>query len=231
VIRDRMRRAATVLRHRGDAVECPVCGSRFDSFKAAWNRPGALCWRCGAHERHRALWLYLERERPELLAGARRLLHFAPEHALERRLGRLPLEYVTADLDPAKGALQLDLLALDLPDGAFDAILCSHVLEHIDDDRRAMSELRRVLAPGGWCIVMVPLDLARSATYEDPSITEPAERERHFWQHDHVRVYARDIEHRLRAAGFEVDVWEPPERWREPYGLLAADLVLCCRKG
>ncbi len=231
MIRDRLRRAAAVARHRGSAVTCPVCETSFDAFKPAWNRAGALCWRCGAHERHRALWLFLTRERPELLRGARRLLHFAPEHTLERRLSKLPLDYVTADLDPAKGSLQLDLVALDLPDECFDAILCSHVLEHVPEDRAAMSELRRVLTPDGWCIVMVPIDLARDATYEDPSITDPAERERHFWQHDHVRVYARDIEDRLREAGFGVEAWEPPERWRAPYGLLAADLVFCCRKG
>jgi SAM-dependent methyltransferase len=231
VIRDRLRRAAELARHRGTAVTCPACGSSFDAFKPAWNRAGALCWRCGAHERHRALWLYLERVRPELLGGARRLLHFAPEYALAQRLERLGLDYVTADLDPDKGALQLDLLELDLPDGAFDAILCSHVLEHISDDRRAMAELQRVLAPGGWCIVMVPIDLERDATYEDPSITDPGERACHFWQDDHVRVYAPDIADRLRAAGFAVEVWQPPEPWREPYGLLAADLVFCCRKG
>ena len=167
MIRDRVLRARERLAHRGSAVTCPVCGSSFDAFKPAWNRPGAICWRCGAHERHRALWLFLAQSR--LLDGTRRLLHFAPEHALERRLRGAVHEYVTADLDPAKGQLQLDLLDLELPDASFDAVLCSHVLEHIPDDRRAMRELHRVLTPGGWCAVMVPIDLERDATYEDPS--------------------------------------------------------------
>ena len=231
MIRDRLRRARDVLSHRGSAVTCPVCDTSFDAFKPAWNRAGAICWRCGAHERHRALWLFLDRERPALLAGTRRMLHFAPEHTLQRRLERRVPEYASADLDPRKGQLRLDLNDLALPDGAFDAILCSHVLEHIPDDRRAMRELRRVLDPQGWCIVMVPIDLGRDTTYEDPSITDPAERERHFWQHDHVRVYARDVEDRLRASGFAVEAWEPPADWREPYGLLQADLVFLCRKG
>lgn len=230
MIRGRLRHAAEVLRHRGSNVTCPVCGWSFDEFKPAWNRAGAICWRCGAHERHRALWLLLDRERPELLRGTRRLLHFAPEDCLERRLRRGSFEYVTGDLDPAKGQIRLDLLDLDLPDGSFDAILCSHVLEHIPDDRRAMSELRRVLTPDGWCIVMVPIDPERSETYEDASITDPAERERHFWQHDHVRVYARDVEDRLRASGLRVETWEPPAHLRDPHGLLAADLAFLCRK-
>jgi len=209
-----------------------VCGWRFDAFGPTWNREGALCWRCGAHERHRALWLFLTRVRPELLDGARRLLHFAPEDCLQRRLAKRPgLEYVTADLDPEKGQLQLDLLDLDLEDASFDAILCSHVLEHIPDDRRAMEELHRVLDPAGWCLVMVPIDLHRAKTYEDFSITEPAERAKAFWQEDHVRVYTHDIEDRLTGAGFAVDVWQPPEEWHGRLGLLGADLVFCCRKG
>jgi hypothetical protein len=232
VIRERARRARDVWRHRGDAVECPVCRSRFDAFAPAWNRGQAICWRCGAHERHRALWLFLTTVRPELLDGARALLHFAPEHCLGSRLARRPgLRYVTADLDPEKGELQLDLTDLALDDESFDAILCSHVLEHIPDDRRAMAELHRVLDPAGWCVVMVPLDLDRPSTYEDFTITDPEERKVAFWQEDHVRVYAPDIQQRLEDAGFTVDVWEPPAERRRPHGLLGADLVFCCRKG
>jgi SAM-dependent methyltransferase len=226
VIRERLRRARDVLAHRGDAVQCPVCGSRFSAFKPAWNRPNAICWRCGAHERHRALWLYLQRTRVRDEVGS--LLHFAPEHALERRLRPRVPRYVTTDLDPAKGELQLDLTALDLPDASFDAALCSHVLEHIPDDAAAMRELRRVVRR--LALVMVPLDLGREATYEDPEIVDPAARERHFWQHDHVRVYAPDIAGRLERAGFRVDVAAPPEGLVDRHGLLRADLVFACWK-
>jgi SAM-dependent methyltransferase len=193
-----------VFANRGDAVECPVCERRFARFRDDHNRPNAICWRCGAHERHRALWLYLDGHR-ELLESAGSLLHFAPEWCLERRLRAVPgIRYVTADLDPAIGELTLDVTDLALADGAFDAILCSHVLEHVPDDAAAMRELHRVLAPGGWAIVMVPLDTGRQHTYEDPTIVDPAEREREFLQHDHVRLYAPDIAGRLGAAGFAV---------------------------
>lgn len=204
-LRAGLRRRVELARHRGDAVACPLCGSRFDHFKPAWNRAQAICWRCGAHERHRFTWLVLQ-QRPELLERARSLLHFAPEHALERRLrGRPGLRYVTTDLDPAKGELQLDLEALDLTDGAFDAVLCSHVLEHVADDARAMRELRRITAPGGWALVMVPIDHGRETTYEDPAIVTPEGRRAAFWQDDHVRLYAPDVADRLAAAGFAVE--------------------------
>lgn len=204
-LRAGVRRRLETARHRGDAVECPLCGGRFDSFKPAWNRAAAICWRCGAHERHRFTWLFLA-SRPALLERAGSLLHFAPEHALERRLrAQAELRYVTTDLDPAKGELELDLTALDLPDAAFDAVLCSHVLEHVPDDASAMRELRRITAPGGWALVMVPIDQDRATTYEDPSILAPADRERAYWQHDHVRLYAPDVADRLTDAGFAVE--------------------------
>jgi SAM-dependent methyltransferase len=227
---------AASARHRGDAVECPLCGGRFDRFKDDWNRPAALCWRCGSHERHRAQWLLLER-RPQLLAEARSLLHFSPEWCLRRRLSALPgLRYVTTDLDRTQDVdLRLDVTALDLPDGAFDAVICSHVLEHVADDRAAMRELRRITAPGGFALVMVPLALDRARTYEDATITAPEDREREFLQADHVRLYAPDIAERLREAGFDVDVVdlhaELGAAHAARYGLLASDLVLLCRRG
>ena len=84
-------------------------------------------------------------------------------------------------------------------------MLCSHVLEHVPDDAAAMRELRRITAPQGFCLVMVPLALDRQSTYEDPAITAPEDREREFLQFDHVRLYAPDIADRLRAAGFDVE--------------------------
>ncbi len=231
---DAVRVRAATARHRGSTVHCPVCDNRFDRFKDDWNRPNALCWRCGAQERHRAQWLLFER-RPQLLGDARSLLHFSPEWCLRRRLAALPgLRYVTSDLDPQQPAdLRLDVTALDLPVDAFDAVICSHVLEHVPDDAAAMRELRRVTAPRGFTLVMVPLALDRADTYEDASVTAPEDRRREFLQHDHVRLYAPDIGDRLSAAGFAVEVVDmaselgPQAAAR--HGLLASDLIFLCR--
>ncbi len=224
-----------LLRHRGTAVSCPLCGWSFAEFRDDWNRAGAICWRCGSHERHRALWLYLERN-PELLAGARSLLHFAPEWCLQQRLQRIAgLRYVTGDLEPGAAELVLDITALELPDGAFDAIICSHVLEHVEDDRAAIGELHRVLAPVGWAIVMVPLDVTRSRTHEDPNVRTAAEREAAFWQSDHVRLYAPDIAERLSDAGFTVIrervAAELGAEAARRYALLESDELFVCRRG
>ncbi|MBT8271832.1 MAG: SAM-dependent methyltransferase, partial [Bacteroidia bacterium] len=76
---------------------------------------------------------------------------------------------------------------------------------HIPDDRKAMSEIFRILKPGGIAILQVPQDLNRDETYEDPEITEPEDRKQHFGQYDHVRIYGLDYFDRLRTVGFKVE--------------------------
>src|SRR5256714_11389508 len=100
----------------------------------------------------------------------------------------------------------MDLERLPFRDGAFDAILCSHVLEHVSDARRALRELRRVLAPDGWAILQSPIDAARAETYEDPRVVTPAARREVFGQSDHARIFGRDYGAWLARAGFAVDV-------------------------
>jgi SAM-dependent methyltransferase len=233
-VADAARRRLARLRYRGNEVECPCCGQRFGSFAPDWNRAAAICPGCGAHERHRALALYL-RERTELGTKPARLLHFAPEHALDQVLSSMPhLERVTADLEPGAADLQIDITHIALADSSFDAILCSHVLEHVDDDRRAMSELHRVLRPGGWALILVPLDLNREATLEDPTVTTPEQRVAAYWQADHVRLYALDIADRLREAGFDVRTerlsHDLPAEVVRRHGLVRSDVIFRCSR-
>jgi SAM-dependent methyltransferase len=185
---------------RGTARECPCCGGRFRRMsRRRLAGFGGLCPRCRSHPRHRAITLLLARGD---LPG-RRLLHFAPEPLFDPVFARLTaIDRVSADLY-APADLRLDITDIDLPDGAFDLILCSHVLEHVTDDRAAMSELRRVLRPGGLCLVLTPYRTDR-LTYEDASITGPLDRMVAFGQQDHVRIYGTDLAGRLREVGFKV---------------------------
>lgn len=202
--RQRLLGAVRSRRYSGDAVQCPCCGGSFSRFLPHRGRPHAKCPGCGALERHRVLWLFLERE-TDLLRRPGDLLHIAPEYALMRRLQRVEgLRYRSGDLDSALAEVELDLLDLPFAEESFDYLICNHVLEHVDDDRRAVAEIHRVLRPGGWAVLMCPVDLRRAATLEDPTVTIPAERHRVYGQSDHQRLYGRDYADRLAAAGFSV---------------------------
>jgi SAM-dependent methyltransferase len=191
----------------GNQCQCLVCGSSLRSFRpmmTAKPRANASCPICGSLERHRLLWQFLK-EKTDLLSGTQyRMLHLAPEDCFVSRFRQyISIEYLTADLNnPAM--LKMDITDIQYPDNYFDIILCSHVLEHIPDDEKAMRELSRVLNPGGWAILQVPILVEK--TFEDPAITDPLEREEKFGQSDHVRIYGLDYRQRLEKSGFLVDV-------------------------
>lgn len=195
------------LRYGGPGNYCPVCDSHVREFQpyAKPARP-QQCGVCGALERHRLIWLFF-RDRTDLFDGReKKMLHIAPEKQISRNLRRIRyIDYLSVDL--GSGAMaKMDITGIHMPDNSFDVIYCSHVLEHIPDDRKAMSELRRILKPGGWAILDVPI--AGETTEEDLSVTSPKERERLYGQWDHVRMYGRDFKNRLENAGFLVEVDE-----------------------
>jgi len=107
-------------------------------------------------------------------------------------------------------------------------------LEHVEDDHQAMRELYRVLRTGGWGIVQVPLRNANQETYEDFTITDPKERQKHFGQYDHVRWYGMDYFTRLADAGFEVETLYYSRQFsteeQKRFGLIADEILPVVRK-
>lgn len=191
--------------HFGFRYVCPVCGSHIRHFlpHGVIPRPNARCPICGALERHRLLWLFFKTQTNLFDAAPKRMLHIAPERAFVSQLQRVPgLDYLTADLQNPHAMVKMDIVDIRYPDQSFDIIYCSHVLEHVPDDRKALHELCRVLKPTGWAVLQVPITVEQ--TLEDPSVVDPQERERLFGQWDHVRRYGHDYAQRLEAAGFVV---------------------------
>jgi SAM-dependent methyltransferase len=207
-------------------VECPICGfiGHFRSVGSAprWN---AKCPSCGSLERHRQLALVL-RDLP--LSGS--LLHFAPEQSVAKLLKAQGVQYTSADLYARDVDLKLNIEKIDLHDDQYDVVVCSHVLEHVND-RAALSELRRILKPDGLLIAMVPIVEGCETTYEDETIVNPKDREIHFGQDDHVRVYGADFVRRLTDAEF-VDFKCHTAFGKEAikYGLLMGEKIFLCRK-
>jgi SAM-dependent methyltransferase len=165
------------------------------------------CPHCGATDRERLYALVFTQRRRGGENREVKVLDIAPSRALGRFLDSRPgVRRRTADLFQEGVDDVVDIQRMDrYEDESFDVFVCSHVLEHVDDDRSAMRELHRVLRPGGWGIAMVPICLAVDECHEDPSIVDEAARWRHFAQGDHVRLYSkRCFVERLAAAGFVV---------------------------
>lgn len=185
-------------------------------------------------ERHRLLWLYLK-EKTSFFSENLKLLHVAPEYCFIKRFKSLKnLEYTTADLNSPWADVKMDIQDIPFSDNSFDVIMCNHVLEHVDDDKKAISEFFRVMKPGGWGIFQVPIDSTKEKTFEDKSITDPKQREKLFWQSDHVRLYGRDYGAVLASSGFNVTeedyVMKLDKTLVTRYALPENEIIYLCNK-
>lgn len=202
--------------YKGNAVECPVCENKFKKFLSygsdVAHRENVLCPYDLTLERHRLMWLYLKNETEFFTSNKFEVLHIAPEQCFYSLFKKQKnLNYLTGDLVSPLADLHFDLHEIPLENNKFDVVFCNHVLEHVNDAKKCMSELYRVLKPGGFGIMQVPQDRSRIETYEDWTITTPEEREKHFWQYDHVRLFGLDYPKWLESVGFKVKEYDPKE--------------------
>ncbi|ROI13590.1 class I SAM-dependent methyltransferase [Epilithonimonas hominis] len=202
-------RPVIVLFFKGSNFTDPIDGKSYRKFLPygyGKQRPNALSPGTLSLERHRQMWLYLQNE-TNIFTHKLKVLHIAPEQEFLRKFKKMKnLEYTSADLFSPIVDVKADIVDLPFEDNSFDVIICNHVLEHIVDDRKAMSELYRVMKSGGWGIVQVPMRNSLEKTYEDFTITDPKERQKHFGQYDHVRWYGMDYFDRLKSVGFDADI-------------------------
>jgi SAM-dependent methyltransferase len=214
-----------IIFYKGNKVYCPVCESRFRKFLPFGNAgaENRLCPKCLSLERHRLLWMFLK-NKTDFFSAPRKVLHIAPEQAFLKRFKKMPnLNYLTADLESPIADVHMDIQQMPFKNDEFDLVMANHVLEHIPDEPKAIREVFRVLKSGGMAIMLVPIDPARKVTYEDPTITDAREREKHFGQYDHLRYHGLDYPDRLTAAGFRVSTdrlyYELEPEIREKYRL------------
>ena len=196
----------------GNQFEDPIDGSKYKKFLPYGYgrelRQNALCPGTLSLERHRLLWLYLKRE-TDFFKHKLKVLHLAPEQVFYRYFKQFDhWDYTTVDLNSPIADIKADVCNLPFEKNSFNLILCNHVLEHIPDDRQAMSELFRVLKKGGTMIAQVPLDQKRTKTFEDKSILKSIDRTKAFGQYDHVRIYGNDFYSRLQSVGFKTNDYD-----------------------
>ena len=224
--------------YAGNNVECPVCNKKFRKFLPYGRQPvrdNAICPNCLSLERHRLLWLYLK-ERTGFFSDQLKVLHIAPELCFIDRFELFKnLEYTTGDLESPLAKVKMDVHHIPFGDDSFDVAICNHVMEHVEDDIKAMKEIRRVLKPGGWAIIQSPImGWMNEKTFEDPTVTDPGMREKVFGQSDHVRLYGKDYPDRLRKAGFKVTeddfVKTLPAETVKRNALPGEEIIYLCRK-
>lgn len=195
-----------------------------------------VCPKCNSTDRERLIYWYIVNKKNIFYSHKTiNLLHIAPEKNLQNAFrASNKINYISGDLNPLVADRKIDITDIKFKDNYFDFIICNHVLEHVRDDSKAMSEIFRVLKPGGEAILQVPISKYNKETLEDSSITTLEEREKIFGQKDHIRIYGKDYQKRLENAGFEVNLYDIKKdlniRNIEKYGLNKEEILYIGKK-
>lgn len=220
-------RKSLYIFYQGNAYQCNLCGAKLRKFILLENNE-RLCPNCGSLPRTRRIYQILQ---DGWLVPDVRILDFSPSRSLFRKLKKIAsIKYVASDLSGDFLAdKKYDITQIEVNDASFDLVICYHVLEHIPDDYKAIQELYRILNRGGRCLIQTPFK--EGDIYENPLITAPNERIRHFGQEDHVRIYSvNGLAKRLEMAGFPVETLSFDEEYNNPNGFSEKEVVLVCKK-
>jgi len=223
--------------YKGNNVLCPICEFKFKKFFPYGRqiRENALCPNCLSLERHRLLFLFLK-NKTNLFNKKIDLLHIAPEQCFIKTFNNSNnINYVTGDLYSPLAKIKMDIHKMPFQDNSFDVILCNHVLEHVDNDKKAMKEINRVMKKDGFAILQVPFyNPIPDKTLEDKSIKSPSEREKLYGQADHKRKYGKDYEKRIISQGMKVNkskfIDSFTKKEKGLYGLQENEIIYYCYK-
>ncbi len=221
-----IRRILSVF-YTGNKVMCNVCDKNFSRFIQLENSDN-ICPRCGSLARHRRLWQFIGKEasfKPD-----HRILDFSPSRMLMKHFRKLYPNYVSTDYQENKQTdKNYDITSLPEPDNSFDRIICYHVLEHIENDLKALAELFRVLKTKGSVVIQTPF--TEGAIYDNPAIITEVDRLHHFGKEDHVRIYSvSGLKERLESVGFDVNVFSYHEESGNINGFKETEYILLAQK-
>ena len=209
-------------------AECPCCGYSGKFKLEPHMGTETSCPQCHSLKRQRLFALAMERGFLDFSGSD--VLHFAPDPIVVRLVGQQhPKSQMTADLTPGRAERVLNIEAIDLPDESVDRIVCSHVLEHVDD-AKALAAMRRVLRPGGQIVIMIPIVEGWETSYENADVDGEQQRERHFGQWDHVRFFGSDFRARVAAQGLTLSEFTADGPDSARYDLLRGEKVFLASK-
>ena len=222
---------------RGDNFEDPINGKTYRKllpYGRLRSRDNAIAPDSMSLERHRLMWLFLK-EKTNFFTSKLKFLHIAPEYCFIKIFKSMKnLEYITGDLISPWADVKMDVHHIPFNENSFDVVICNHVLEHVEDADKVMKEFYRVMRPGGWGIFQVPIDTNNPKTEEDKKITDPKQREKLYWQSDHLRLFGLDYGEKLSKAGFKVTesnfINELDTNLVERYALPKGEIIYFCEK-
>lgn len=192
---------------KGNNFYCPCCEKSYRKFldkgNGIENRKNAICPNCGSLERTRLLFLYLKNN-TKIFDGNPSVLHFAPEEALKNKL-KDNKNYMDVDLNPNLATYKMDITEIEAQNEKYDFIICSHVLGHIPDERKAIKELYRVLKNGGDLFLLSLMDLDSKNTIEDKKHNTPYEKLKAYGEKDLERLYGNDFLERIKSEAVTIE--------------------------
>ena len=222
---------------RGNKFEDPINGIKYNKllpYGRLKPRENALAPDSMSLERHRLMWLFLQ-QKTNFFTEKLKFLHVAPEFCFINLFKKMEnLQYITGDLVSPWADVKMDVHNIPFNDNEFNVVICNHVLEHVKDDKKVMEEFYRVMKKGGWGIFQVPIDKNNKQTIEDPNITDPKDREKLYWQSDHLRLYGLDYSKKLQKVGFKVTesnfINELEQELVNKYALPKDEIIYFCEK-
>ena len=204
-----------------DICECSSCGYRgfFATARKGHVHAAFRCPNCESRPRDRNIALFFQKN--ALIFDGKSILHIAPEWPLFRQLKAEP-GYVGGDIQKRRNANSIvDITSINFDSNHFDFLICNHVMEHVQDDKKAMEECYRVLKNGGVAIFSVPLS-GKPETWEPPAGMSVPEIEAIVgW--DHKRYYGYDFADKLEKFGFKVEIFKISEAEAKLHGIASGD--------
>ena len=228
--------------------ECIICGNKVDEFFAnginhklftkhhiigGGYRENCTCPKCGKNDRERWIY-YVLKNKLDILNATGRILHFAPESSIkELIMQNKNIDYYTCDIIPGFAMHIVDITDIQFKNNTFDYVICNHVMEHIPNEKKAVSEIKRILKKNGKWIFSFPI-CTDMKTQEDKKVVTKEQRLELYGQEDHVRLYGNDFLKRFKKYGLKIEVFTPNEQLKkseiEKYGFIEDDIIMVATK-